>query len=628
MHPAVYPLCRQIQRRQALPDAVKATPVATAGSNSAQYQFRIWVPSTSKRIKATSAALHALAPWHNNSLCKMRRLALRTSSNKSNLVSMRTLLRVKTSTLLRCGFVLNPITSGRLAVGPGFKHPHASLIFSTFARNPNAGRKMGEGIPSGTGLSSLNRQLKVLIVDDEASQRSGLAAMVSAWGMTGETAGDGNEALAKLNTFQADVIITDLNMPGLDGFGFLERLREAGEMPPTIVLTAFGNIETAVRTVHELGAYWFLEKPLQAAPLEVLLRRAGSHAGLRAENRNLERQLSYKGSLGELVGTSPGMQEIFVLLQQAGPSKACVLITGESGTGKELVARTIHALSPRRQGPFVAINCAALPETLIESELFGHEKGSFTGASERRAGCFEVAQHGTLLLDEIGEMPMQTQAKLLRILEDSRVRRLGGRAEFEVDVRVVAATNKAPDEAVRSGQLREDLYYRLNVFHIHLPPLRERKADIRAIAEALVGDLNRKHECRVADLSPAVLEAFEGHNWPGNVRELRNVLERAVIIAGEGTIELNHLPAFMQGRTGSAPPLAPSAEAAPAPADSDTIRFQIGTTVEDVEKGLILRTLEHTRNNKTRAAEILGISLKTLHNKLKEYGGKEYGVGA
>jgi DNA-binding NtrC family response regulator len=452
--------------------------------------------------------------------------------------------------------------------------------------------------------------------------------MVSAWGMTAETAEDGNDALAKLNTFQADVIITDLNMPGLDGFGFLQRLREAGEMPPTIVLTAFGNIETAVRTVHELGAYWFLEKPLQAAPLEVLLRRAGSHAGLRAENRNLERQLSYKGALGEMVGTSPGMQEIFALLQQAGPSKACVLITGESGTGKELVARTIHALSPRSQGPFVAINCAALPETLIESELFGHEKGSFTGASERRAGCFEVAQHGTLLLDEIGEMPMQTQAKLLRILEDSRVRRLGGRAEFEVDVRVVAATNKIPDEAVRGGHLREDLYYRLNVFHIHLPPLRERKADIRAIAETLVGDLNRKHECRVADLSPAVLEAFEAHNWPGNVRELRNVLERAVIIAGEGTIEVSHLPAFMQGRPGTAPPPVSGAEAAPAPADGETIRFQIGTTVEDVEKGLILRTLEHTRNNKTRAAEILGISLKTLHNKLKEYGAKEYGVGA
>src|SRR5689334_17317521 len=377
--------------------------------------------------------------------------------------------------------------------------------------------------------------------------------MVSAWGMSPATAGDGNDALLKLNEFPADVVITDLNMPGLDGFGFLEKLRESGDMPPTIVLTAFGSIETAVKTVHELGAFWFLEKPIQPATLEVLLRRAGSHAGLRAEKSNLERQLSYKGSLGELVGTSPKMQEIFALLQQAGPSKACVLITGESGTGKELIARTIHALSTRRQGPFIAINCAALPETLIESELFGHEKGSFTGASERRAGCFEVAQHGTLLLDEIGEMPMQTQAKLLRILEDSKVRRLGGKAEFEVDVRVVAATNKVPEEAVRGGHLREDLFYRLNVFHIHLPALRERREDIPLIAEALLGDLNRKHDCKVADMAPAVLEVLERHAWPGNVRELRNVLERAVILAGEGAIEMRHLPAFLQNQKSAAP---------------------------------------------------------------------------
>jgi len=458
-----------------------------------------------------------------------------------------------------------------------------------------------------------------------------MASMVSAWGMTAETAGDGNEALAKLNSFPADVILTDLNMPGLDGFGFLQRLRDSGEMPPTIVLTAFGNIETAVKTVHELGAYWFLEKPLQPSTLQVLLRRAGSHAGLRAENRNLERQLRYKGAMGELVGNSPKMQEIFALLQQAGPSKACVLITGESGTGKELVARTIHALSPRRQGPFWAINCAALPETLIESELFGHEKGSFTGASERRAGCFEVAQHGTLLLDEIGEMPMQTQAKLLRILEDSRVRRLGGKTEFEVDVRVVAATNKVPEEAVRGGHLREDLFYRLNVFHIHLPPLRERREDIQPIAENLMADLNRKHECRVVGISPAVIQTIERHNWPGNVRELRNVLERAVILAGEGTIELKHLPAFLQGRQAVASDSTAATVDSEGPAaaadDPESIRFPVGTTVEEAEKGLILRTLEHTRNNKTRAAEILGISLKTLHNKLKEYGTKEFGVG-
>ncbi len=454
--------------------------------------------------------------------------------------------------------------------------------------------------------------------------------MVSAWGMTAATAGDGAEALLKLAEFPADVIVTDLNMPGMDGFAFLERLRDSGEMPPTIVLTAYGNIETAVKTVHELGAYWFLEKPIQPGTMEVLLRRAGGHADLRVQKRALERQLSYKGALGEMVGTSTKMQEIFALLQQAGPSKACVLITGESGTGKELVARTVHALSSRRQGPFIAINCAALPETLIESELFGHEKGSFTGASERRAGCFELAQHGTLLLDEIGEMPMQTQAKLLRILEDSKVRRLGGRNEFEVDVRVVAATNKVPEEAVRGGHLREDLYYRLNVFHIHLPPLRERRDDVQSIAEALIGDLNRKHECKVSDFSPAVVDILKGYNWPGNVRELRNVLERAVILAGEGTIETSHLPSFLQPRASFSPVVSPAATGgSPHPIeDQNSVRFQVGTTVEEAEKGLILRTLEHTRNNKTRAAEILGISLKTLHNKLKEYGSRDEPVGA
>jgi transcriptional regulator with PAS, ATPase and Fis domain len=260
----------------------------------------------------------------------------------------------------------------------------------------------------------------------------------------------------------------------------------------------------------------------------------------------------------------------------------------------------------------------------MESELFGHEKGAFTGASERRAGCFEVAQNGTLLLDEIGEMPLATQAKLLRILEDSKVRRLGSKTEFEVDVRVVAATNKAPEDAVRDGQLRQDLFYRLNVFHVHLPPLRTRKEDIPALAEALISSLNLKHECRVTDLSSAVLEAFGRHDWPGNVRELRNVLERAVILAGEGTVEMKYLPAFLQNR----PSAAATASVAPAAEDRDVVHFPIGATVGEAEKELILRTLEHTNNNKTRAAEILGISLKTLHNKLREYNAKEDGGAA
>jgi len=455
--------------------------------------------------------------------------------------------------------------------------------------------------------------LRVLIVDDDASQRTGLAGMVEAWGMTVQTASGGIEALDKLASFSPHVIVTDLKMADMDGRTLLARLREAGDAPPAIVLTAFGNIEIAVETVKDLGAYWFLEKPVQANVLQVLLRRAAAQSRLNTANRNLQRQLQYQGSLGELVGRSAPMQEIFALLQLAGPTNACVLISGESGTGKEMAARTIHALNAQRQGPFFAINCAALPETLIEAELFGHEKGAFTGASERRAGCFEVAQNGTLLLDEIGEMPALTQAKLLRVLEDSKVRRLGGKTEFEVDVRVVAATNKVPEEAVLAGQLREDLYYRLNVFHIHLPPLRERKQDIPLIAESLVADLNRKHGCRVSDISEPVLEAFRWHKWPGNVRELRNILERALILAGVGTLELKHLPPSFQVH-----PAGPIAAAAPEPAE-----FPVGSTLSEAEKVLILRTLEHTQYNKARAAEILGISLTTLRNKLKQYGSRD-----
>ncbi|MEP6716832.1 MAG: sigma-54 dependent transcriptional regulator [Terriglobia bacterium] len=388
-------------------------------------------------------------------------------------------------------------------------------------------------------------KLNILIVDDESSQRTGLAGMVKAWGMNAETASDGRDALTKLETFDADVIVTDLSMPHMDGHDFLKALREMENAPAAIVVTAFSRIETALTVVHDLGAYWFVEKPVRPAELQLLLRRAASHQRLSKEKQTLQRQLQYKGTLGELIGSAPRMQEIFTLLQQAAPSKASILISGESGTGKEVVARTLHALSPRKNGPFIAINCAALPETLIESELFGHEKGSFTGATERHAGCFELAQHGTLLLDEIGEMPLLTQAKLLRVLEDSKVRRLGGKAEFEVDVRVLAATNKVPSEAVQGGHLREDVYYRLNVFQVHMPPLRDRKEDIEAISEALISDLNRKHDTHVTGVSEPVMQVFQHYQWPGNVRELRNVLERSVIVASQGSIGLAHLPSHL-----------------------------------------------------------------------------------
>lgn len=282
---------------------------------------------------------------------------------------------------------------------------------------------------------------KVLIVDDEETQRAGLASMIASWGFATETACDGQDALDKINNGSIQVLVTDLMMPRMDGFELLKRLGSQGNVPPAIVLTAFGNIETAVATMHDLGAFWFLEKPIQAPALRLLLERAASQSRMAEETERLQRQLTYAGVLVDLVGVSASMQGVFSLIRQVAPSKAAVLVSGESGTGKELVARAIHHLSPRRGGPFIAINCAAMPETLMESELFGHEKGAFTGAVERRAGCFELAQHGTLLLDELAEMPVGTQAKLLRVLEDSRVRRLGGKNEIVVDVRIIASTN-------------------------------------------------------------------------------------------------------------------------------------------------------------------------------------------
>ncbi len=460
-------------------------------------------------------------------------------------------------------------------------------------------------------METEHENTSVLVVDDEEAQRTALAGMIGLWGYTVETAEDGQAALDKLATFNAHVIVTDLMMPRLDGTELLKRLKAQGNAPPVIVQTAFGDPERAITTVHDLGAFWFLEKPVQQRWLRLLLDRAASQGRLAEHADRLERQLAYQGVLGEMVGGGRKMQEVFALVRQVAPSRAAVLITGESGTGKELAARAIHALSPRKAAPFVAINCAAMPDTLMESELFGHEKGAFTGALERRAGCFELAQNGTVLLDEIGDMPVATQAKLLRVLEDGRVRRLGGKSEIQLDVRVVAATNSPLDNAIKEGKFREDLFYRLNVFPIPLPPLRDRKEDLPILSTALLEDLNRKHGTKVTDLSSEVLARFNSYNWPGNVRELRNVVERAVIVAGEGTIQLFHLPPGLAG--------GPTVSATSA-AQSGELRIPVGFTIEQAERALIEMTLDHTKNNKTRAAEILGISQKTLFNKLKEYG--------
>jgi len=466
-------------------------------------------------------------------------------------------------------------------------------------------------------MTTERAQTRVLVVDDEESQRTALAAMIALWGYAVETAADGQEALDKLADGRFHVVVTDMMMPRVDGTELLKRLKAQVGAPPVIVQTAFGNLETAVATVQDLGAYWFLEKPVQSQALKLLVERAAVQGRLAEHAERLERQLTYQGVLGEMVGASSKMQGAFALIHQVAPSRAAVLITGESGTGKELAARAIHMLSPRQAGPFVAINCAALPDSLMESELFGHEKGAFTGAVERRAGAFELAQNGTVLLDEIGDMPVATQAKLLRVLEDGRVRRLGGKSEIQLDVRVIAATNSSLDGAIKEGKFREDLYYRLNVFPIPLPPLRERKDDLPILAQALLEDLNRKHATKVTELSGEVLARFQTYEWPGNVRELRNVLERAVILAGEGAIQLAHLPPGFSG----AP--APSSGVS---AEQGELHIRVGETIEQAERALIELTLEHTKNNKTRAAEILGISQKTLFNKLKEYGTQ--GAGA
>lgn len=464
--------------------------------------------------------------------------------------------------------------------------------------------------------------IRVLIADDEENQRNGLRSMISGWGFLTQVAADGQEALEQVAAFEPQIILTDLMMPRVDGYELLRQLQSKGASIPAIVLTAFGNIETAMNTMLDLGAFWFLEKPIQPRVLRMLLDRAATQARLSEQTERLKRQLSYQGVLGELVGVSDIMRQIFSLVQQVAPTKAAVLITGESGTGKELVARAIHQNSPRASGPFVAINCAALPETLMESELFGHEKGSFTGAVERRAGCFELAQGGTLLLDELAEMPIGTQAKLLRVLEDSKVRRLGGKTETVVDVRVLAATNRPPEEAVKKGMLREDLYYRLNVFELRLPALRQRLDDVPVLCEAILRDLNEKNGTRVTGIDADVLVRFTRYNWPGNVRELRNVMERAAILAGAGHVRVEHLPPSLGAGVNLSVGGGTDGASAGTPAVSggETVTLPVGTTVHEAEKAMIFLTLAHTKNNKTRAAEILGISLKTLFNKLKEYG--------
>ena len=445
---------------------------------------------------------------------------------------------------------------------------------------------------------------RLLIVEDDATQRVGLQKLLTSWGYAVDVARDGREAIEKIPQLRPSIVLSDLIMPGVTGLDLLRTLKQEEADVTLVLLTAQGSVESAVEAIKQ-GAYDYLTKPVDPQRLRVLLGQIAARNDTLREVRALRRQLQDRGTFGRMVGSSLEMKKIYQVVEQAAPTSASVLIHGESGTGKELVAQTLHQLSPRASQPFVPLNCAAIPDTLLESELFGHEKGAFTGAITRRAGAFELAHRGTLFLDEIAEMTPTTQVKLLRVLQERSFRPLGSTREHSVDIRVVAATNQDPLEAVRQNRLREDLYYRLNVFAIQLPPLRDRKDDIPLLAQAFIREFNERHGRQVAGIAEEAMQVLTRYHWPGNVRELRNAVERATIVAKEPFLGVADLPPFA-GPQSSAAADAAGGDGALTP----------GTTVDEAERRLIEITLQHTGGNKTRAAELLGISLKTLHNKL------------
>ncbi len=446
-------------------------------------------------------------------------------------------------------------------------------------------------------------RLKILVVDDEPAIREVLEMRLGRQGHEVLLAASGAEARRLVEQEDPDLVISDVVLPDLSGLELVRGLQGGTSGYPVILITAYGTIDIAVEAM-KLGALDFLTKPLDHSKLGAILEAATAEIERRRRTRRLEQRLAGDCGLGALIGTSRAMRETYRLLELLADSDAPAILAGESGTGKELAARTVHQLSGRRDGPFFAVNTAAIAEGVTESELFGHEKGAFTGASRARSGYFELADGGTLLLDEIGEMPGPLQAKLLRVLEDGLVRRVGGRRETRVDVRVLAATNRQPRQAVEEGRLREDLFYRLSVFTIELPPLRRRGGDVALLCQHFVRELDRKHGTTVAGVGEAALERLRAYAWPGNVRELRNVLERAVILARQGWIEPLHLPPFLRGEP------AGRRRGLVLPPD---------VTAAEAERLLILETLERHGNNKTRAARALGLDVKTVRNKLRAY---------
>ena len=449
----------------------------------------------------------------------------------------------------------------------------------------------------------MKKRPTILIVDDDRPQRDGLQrALADRYAVL--VADEAQKAGAILEAQPVDVLLTDLRMPGDDGLKLLRRAGSLSNPPVSIMMTAYGSIENAVEAM-KAGAYHYVTKPVNLDELELVIGRALKSRQIEAENANLHEQLDQKFGLENLIGQSPAMLQMFDIIRQVAPTRASVLITGETGTGKELVAHAVHNLSPRKAGPFVAVHAAALPTTLLESELFGHEKGAFTGAVERRAGRFEMADGGTIFLDEVGELEPAMQVKLLRVLEERQFERVGGNKTLEVDVRLVAATNRDLKKMVTEGKFRDDLFYRLSVVTVNLPPLRERRDDVPLLVTAFNRQYSQENNTPVREITQEAVNLLMAYDWPGNVRELRNAVEQMVVLARGDRLTVRDIPATIRSGADLT--------------KISVVRPGVTMTVEEAERQLIIQALKETDGNRTKAADKIGMSRRTLHRKLKEY---------
>ncbi len=449
----------------------------------------------------------------------------------------------------------------------------------------------------------MTQHAQILVVDDEVNIRGALVTLLEKKGYQVRGAGTAEDALEQLEAAPADLVLTDLRMPGIGGMEFLRRLKDTWPDTAVVVMTAYGSIDTAVEAMRH-GAYDYLTKPIDRERFPIVVEKALERYALAAENKQLRDRLQTKMRFDQMVGQSEPMQRVYQLVEMVAESDVTVLLTGESGTGKELVARAIHHKSSRADRPFITLNCGALPDNLFESELFGYEKGAFTGALTNKMGRFELAHGGTLLLDEVGELSLKSQVDFLRVLETKEFRRLGGTKVVKVDTRIIAATNRNLEEAVKQGDFREDLYYRLNVIPIRLPPLRDRAEDILLLVDRFLSDFSTQHRREPKEVSLEAMRLLRLYAWPGNIRQLRNLMERLVVTVRDALIQPEHLPEEIQASTEHA----------------RTVVVTLGTPIDQIERVVIERTLKEVTNHREKAARLLGISLRTLQYKIKEYG--------